>query len=180
MSMYVVPADAPYKTVADLRGTHVGLAARDTAIGPLCMDTFNKARLRADRDLASVYEGKFMDVLTRELRSGSRDAICISPIAWKTLSQEAPGAFRVLAETARIPGFALSVNPSLDAQDRQKLTAVLTGIGATSEGRAALAAITGSASGATETPVASAGEYRAAGQLLAQGRQLYDKQIPKR
>jgi hypothetical protein len=36
------------------------------------------------------------------------------------------------------------------------------------------------ASGATETPAASAGEYRAAGRLLAQGRQLYDKQIPKR
>lgn len=178
--IYVVAADAPYKTVADLRGTHVGLASRDTAIGPLCMDALGKAGVRADRDLASVYEGKFMDVLAKELRSGSRDAICVSPIAWRALNQEAPGAFRVLAETTRIPGFALSVNQNLDAQDRQKLTAALSGIGGTPDGKAALAAITGSASGATETPTATVDEYRAAGQLLANGKQLYDRQIRRR
>jgi len=178
--IFVVAADAPYRSVAELRGTHVGLASRDTAIGPLCMDALAKSRLRADRDFGSVYEGKFMDVLAKELRSGSRDAVCISPIAWKTLNQEAPGAFRVLAETARIPGFALSINDSLDEQDRKKLTAALTGIGGNAEGKAALAKITGSASGATDTPAASSAEYVAAGQLLSQGKQLYDRQIPKR
>ncbi len=178
--MFVVAADAPYKTITALRGAHVGLASRDTAIGPLCMDALGKAGLRADREFASVYEGKFMDVLTKELRAGSRDAICISPIAWKTLNQEAPGQFRVLAETARIPGFALSINSTLDEADKKKLTAVLTGIGGAAEGRAALAAITGSASGATETPPATSDEYVTAGKLLAQGKQRYDQQIRKR
>jgi ABC-type phosphate/phosphonate transport system substrate-binding protein len=177
--MFVVAAEAPYKSIAELRGAHLGLASRDTAIGPLCMDALGKAKLRADRDFGSVYEGKFMDVLAKELRSGSRDAICISPIAWKSLNQEAPGAFRVLKETDRIPGFALSINTNLDEQDKKKLTAALTGIGGNAEGKAALAAITGSASGATETPAATSAEYVAAGQLLSQGKQLYDRQIPR-
>lgn len=178
--MFVVAADTPYRSLTDLRGAHVGLASRDTAIGPLCMDAIGKAKLRADRDFGSVYEGKFMDVLTKEMKSGSRDAICISPIAWKTLNQEAPGAFRVLAETARIPGFALSINDNLDEHDKRKLTAALTGLGGNAEGKAALAKITGSASGATDTPAASGAEYEAAGQLLSQAKQLYDRQIPKR
>lgn len=178
--MFVVPADSPYKNVAALRGGYVGLASRETAIGPLCMDTLGKSQLRADRDFASVYEGKFMDVLTKELRAGSRDAICISPIAWKTLNQEAPGQFRVLAETARIPGFALSIHSSLDEVEKKKLATVLTGLGASAEGKAALAAITGSASGATDTPAANSAEYVAAGKLLAQGKQRYDQQISKR
>jgi ABC-type phosphate/phosphonate transport system substrate-binding protein len=178
--IFVVAADAPYKSIPELRSAHVGLASRDTAIGPLCMDAITKSKLRADRDFGSVYEGKFMDVLTKEMKSGNRDAVCISPIAWKTLNQEAPGAFRVLAETARIPGFALSINDSLDEQDKKKLTAALTGLGGSAEGKAALAKITGSASGATDTPAASSAEYVTAGQLLSQGKQLYDRQIPKR
>lgn len=177
--LFVVAADKPYKNVSALRGSRVGLASRDTAIGPLCMGTLDQAGLRASRDFASVYEGKFMDVMAKELKAGSLDAICISPIAWKALNAEAPGAFRVLAETPRIPGFALSLNKRLSAAEKKKLTAVLTSIGNTAEGKAALAAITGSASGATETQPASAGEYTTANQLLTQGRQIYDQQMPK-
>lgn len=177
--LFVVAVDQPYKSVAALKGTRVGLASRDTAVGPLCMNTLDKAGLDASRDLASVYEGKFMDVMAKELKGGRFDAICISPIAWKALNAEAPGAFRVLAETPRIPGFALSINSSLSAAEKQKLSAVLTGIGNSPEGKAALAAITGSASGATETLPASAKEYASAHTLLAQGKQVYDQQMPK-
>lgn len=177
--LFVVAADKPYKNVAALKGTRVGLASRDTAVGPLCMNTLDKARLHAGRDLASVYEGKFMDVMAKELKAGSLDAICISPIAWKALNAEAPGAYRVLAETPRIPGFALSLNDNLSAAEKKKLTAVLTSIGSTPEGKAALAAITGSASGATETQAANSKEYAAAGRLLAEGKQVYEQQMPK-
>lgn len=177
--IFVVTTDAPYKKIADLRRTHIGLASRDTAIGPLCIDALGEAKLRANRDFGSVYEGKFMDVLTKEISSGGRDAVCISPIAWKTLNQEAPGTFRVLAETTRIPGFAISINENLDEQDKRKLITVLTSIGGNAEGKAALAKITGSASGATETPAASSAEYVTAGKLLARGKQSYDQMIPR-
>lgn len=177
--VFVISADKPYKNVAALKGTRVGLASRDTAVGPLCMNALDKNGLNAARDFASVYEGKFMDVMAKELKVGGLDAICVSPIAWKALNAEAPGAFKVLAETSRIPGFALSLNDSLPAAEKRKLSAVLSSIGTTPEGKAALAAITGSASGATETQPATANEYVAAGRLLAQGKQVYEQQMPK-
>ncbi len=177
--MIVIAADKPYNNIAALKGARVGIASRDTVVGPLCMDTLNKANLRADRDFASVYEGKFMDVLAKELRAKNLDAICVSPIAWKTLNAEAPGAFKVLGETTRVPGFALSLDNALSAQEKKTLSAVLTSIGAKPEGKAALAAITGSASGATETQLASSAEYTNANRLLEQGKQLYDQQMPK-
>jgi ABC-type phosphate/phosphonate transport system substrate-binding protein len=177
--MIVIAADKLYANVTALKGARLGIASRDTVVGPLCMDTLNKAKLRADRDFASVYEGKFMDVLVKELKAKSLDAICVSPIAWKTLNAEAPGAFKVLSETTRVPGFALSLDNALSAQEKKSLTAVLTSIGTKPEGKSALAAITGSASGATETQPASSAEYTNAHRLLEQGKQLYDQQIPK-
>jgi ABC-type phosphate/phosphonate transport system substrate-binding protein len=177
--VFVIAADKPYSSIAALKGARLGLASRDTAVGPLCMDTLGKAKLRADRDFASIYEGKFMDVLTKEFKARSLDAICISPVAWKTLNAEAPGAFKVLGETAHIPGFALSLDSALSAQEKKSLTAVLTSIGANPEGKAALAAITGSASGASATQPASSAEYTDANRLLEQGKQMYDQQMPK-
>ncbi len=177
--LFVIAVDKPYGNIAALKGARLGLASRDTAVGPLCMDSLSKTKLRTDRDFASVYEGKFMDVLTKELKTKSLDAICISPIAWKTLNAEAPGAFKVLGETARIPGFAFSLDNALSTQEKKSLTAVLASIGAKPEGKAALAAITGSASGATATLPASSAEYTNANRLLEQGKQLYDQQMPK-
>jgi len=177
--IYVIAADKSYSNIASLKGAKIGLASRDTAVGPLCMDSLSKAALRADRDFASVYEGKFMDVLTKELKAKNLDAICISPIAWKTLNAEAPGAFKVLGETARIPGFALSLDNALSVQEKKNLTKVLLNIGAKPEGKAGLAAITGSASGATATQPTTSAEYTNANRLLEQGKQMYDQQIPK-
>lgn len=93
--------------------------------------------------------------MAQELKAKSLDAICISPIAWKTLNSGAPGAFRVLGETSQVPGFAISLDSSLPTLEKKKLTAILTGIGKKPEGKAALAAIIGSASGAAETLTAS-------------------------
>ena len=56
---------------------------------------------------------------------------------------------------------------------------MIASIGAKPEGKAALAAITGVASGATETQLASSAEYTNANRLLEQGKQLYDQQMPK-
>ena len=177
--MFVVATNQPYKNIAALKGTRLGIASRDTAIGPLCMGALNKAGLRADRDMGSIYEGKFMDVMAQELKSGSLDAICISPIAWKALNTDSPGAFRILAETPRIPGFAISLRDDLPPQEKKKLTAVLASIGKSPEGKAALAAISGSASGATETQSTNSEEYASADELLTQGKKLYDKQMPR-
>lgn len=177
--VFVVSADQTYKNIGALKGTRFGIASRDTAIGPLCMGSLNKAGLRADRDMGSIYEGKFMDVMAKELKSRSLDAICVSPVAWKAMNTDSPGAFRVLAETPRIPGFALSLSNELSAQEKKKLTAVLTSIGKSAEGKAALAAITGSASGATDTLTASSEEYETASEQLSQGKRLYDQQMPK-
>ena len=177
--LIVIAVDKPYSNIAALKGARLGIASRDTVMGPLCMDTLTKANLRVDRDFASVYEGKFMDVLAKELKAKNLDAICVSPIAWKTLNAETPGAFKVLSETVRVPGFALSLDNALSAQEKKNLTEAIASIGAKPEGKAALAAITGGAGGATDTLSTSSAEYTNANRLLEQGKQLYDQQMPK-
>lgn len=101
------------------------------------MGTLNKSGLRADRDLGSIYESKFMDIMAQELKSNSLDAICISPFAWKALNTSSPGAFRILAETPQIPGFSLSIRDDLSSQEKTKLATVLAGMRKSPEGKAA-------------------------------------------
>ena len=177
--LFIAPGGKPYRTLADLRGTRLGIAARDTVVGPLCVGALNRAGLRADEDLRSVYEGKFQDVMTRQLVDGDLDAICTGPAAWKALKRLAPGKFRVIGESVRVPGFALSIDTRLSAPERRKLARVLVGIGRTPEGRRALAAITGSASGASDTLRTSAREYVAANVLVESSRRMYDVQVPR-
>ena len=178
-SLFIVPAGSPYRTIANLRGARLGIASRDTAVGPLCVGALNKAGLRADENLASVYEGKFQDVMSRALVDGHLDAICTGPAAWKALSRQAPGKFRVIGESVRVPGFALSIDTRLSEPEKQRLARILVGIGRTPDGRRALAAITGSATGAVDTLRTSAREYAAANVLIESNRRMYDVQIPR-
>ena len=177
--MYVAPVDTPYKQLADLKGARVGVSSRETAIGGLCVSTLNKAGIRADKDLGYVYEGKYQDVMANLLTTGQLDAICTGPGQWKQLNEKAPGKYRVLGETVRIPGFALSIDGKLNKRVKNRLTAILTGMGKTPAGREALAAIKGSAGGATDTLAANGKEYFAAKRLLDETRREYDAQIPQ-
>lgn len=174
----VVPADKPYKTVADLKGTRVGIASRDTAAGPLCIAALNKAGVRADKDLAAVYEGKFMDVMVQQLAQDSLDAICMGPGPWRTMNEQEPGKYRVIGESVRVPGFALSLDSELSDQEKKKLTAILVGMGKNPEGKRALAAISGSAAGAADTLPTNAKEYFSSNLLMQENKRLYNTQIP--
>src|SRR5512135_696297 len=177
--IYVVAADKPYRQLADLRGVRVGVASRETAIGGLCVSALNQAGIRADKDLGYVYEGKYQDVMARLLTENQLDAICMGPAPWKELNEKAPGKYRILAETTRIPGFALSIDSHLGAKEKDKLTAILAGMGKTPEGKRALAAIKGSAGGATATLATNSKEYFSAKRLLEETRRQYDAQIPE-
>ena len=178
-SLYIVLANSPYKTIADLKGARLGLASRDTAAGPLCIQVLNKVGLRADKDFASVYEGKFMDVMTRQLSDNGLDAVCMGPGPWKAMNEESPGKFRIIGESAKVPGFALSIDSQLSAKEKKKLTSTLVGIGKNPEGQRALEAITGSAAGATDTLSTSTKEYFAANLLMEENKRNYATQIPK-
>jgi len=177
--MYVVAADKPYKQLADLKGTRVGVSSRETAIGGLCVSAINKAGIRADKDLGYVYEGKYQDVMANLLTTGQLDAICTGPAPWKEMNEKSPGKYKVLSETARIPGFALSIDGKLSQQEKNKLIAVLTGMGKTPAGKEALAAIKGSAGGATDTLPTTGKEYFSAKRLLEETKREYDAQIPE-
>jgi ABC-type phosphate/phosphonate transport system substrate-binding protein len=176
--VFVVPVDKPYKTVADLKGTRLGISSRATASGPLCISALSKAGIRADKDLSAVYEGKFQDVMMRQLSENSLDAICTGPGPWKELNEQEPGKYRVLGESVRVPGFAFSVDKHLSTHDKNKLTSVLVGMGKTPEGKQALAAITGSAGGATNTLPTNVKEYFSANLLMEENKRLYNLQIP--
>jgi len=178
-SLFIVPVNSPYKTIADLKGTRLGVASRDTVAGPLCINALNKAGLRADKDFASVYEGKFQDVMARQLADNGLDAMCTGPGPWKAMNEESPGKFRVVGESVRVPGFAFSIDSQLSEKEKKKLTAVLIGMGQTAEGLRALNTITGSAAGATDTLATTAKEYFSANLMVEENKRRYNAQIPK-
>ena len=176
----VVPADKPYKVVADLKGAQVGIAARDTAAGPLCVDVLKKSGLSQKKDFAALYEGRFQDAMIQQLSSGALDAICTGSGAWRVLNEQNPGKYKVVGESVRVPGFALSIDKSLSEAERKKLTDVLVGLGKHPEGKRALAAISGSAAGAADTLPTHAGEYTSSNQLIQENKRLYNDLIPSR
>ena len=178
-SLFIVPADSAYKTIADLKGTRLGVASRDTVAGPLCINALNKAGLKANKDFASVYEGKFADVMARQLAGNGLDALCIGPGAWKTMNEESPGKFRVVGESVRVSGFAFSIDSELSDPEKKKLTNVLIGMGQNPDGLRALKAITGSAAGATDTLATTGKEYFTANLMVAENKRRYNAQIPK-
>lgn len=96
------------------------------------------------------------------------------------MNEQSPGKFRVIAESVRVPGFALSIDKALDEQDRKKLVDVLVGLGKSPEGKRALAAISGSAAGAADTLPTSAREYTSSNQLIQENKRLYNTWIPAR
>ena len=177
--MYVVAADKPYKQLADLKGARVGVSSRETAIGGLCVSALNKAGIRADKDLGYVYEGKYQDVMANLLTTGQLDAICTGPAPWKEMNEKAPGKYRILAQTAPIPGFALSIDGKLSQREKEKLAHILVGMGKTTAGKEALAAIKGSAGGATDTLPTTGTEYFSAKRLLEETKREYNAQIPE-
>ncbi|MFN3544648.1 MAG: phosphate/phosphite/phosphonate ABC transporter substrate-binding protein [Thiobacillus sp.] len=174
----VVPTDSPHKSIADLKGLNIGIAGRETAAGPLCVDVIRKSGLRPDRDFAGLYEGRFQDVMVQQLANGSLDAICTGSGAWRMMNEQSPGKFRVIAESVRVPGFALSIDTGLSEADRKQLTNALVGIGKNPEGRRALAAISGSAAGAADTLPTNAREYTSSNQLIQENKRLYNTLIP--
>ena len=178
-SLFIVLTDSSYKTIGDLKGARVGLASRETVAGPLCINVLNKAGLRADKDLASVYEGKFMDVMARQVEEKGLDALCTGPGPWKSMNEGSPGKFRVVGESVRVPGFAFSIDSELPDKEKKKLTDVLTGMGQNPEGLRALQAITGSAAGATDTLATTAKEYFTANLLVEENKRRFNAQIPK-
>lgn len=174
----VTTADKPYKSIADLKGTRMGIASRDTAAGPLCIEALNKAGVRPNQDLAAVYEGKFQDVMVQQLTVGSLDAICTGPGAWRIMNEQEPGKYKIIGESTRVPGFALSIDKDLSPEVKKQLTAILVGMGKNPEGKRALGAIEGSAAGAANTLPTSAKEYFTSNLLMQENKRLYNTQIP--
>ena len=178
-SIFMVLADSPYKSISDLKGARLGLASRETVAGPLCINALNKTGLKADKDFASVYEGKFMDVMARQVEEKGLDALCAGPGVWKGLNETSPGKFRAIGESVKVPGFAFSIDADLSEKDKKRLTDALVGMGQNPEGLRALQAITGSAAGATDTLATTSKEYFTANLLVEENKRRYNAQIPK-
>ena len=122
--------------------------------------------------------GMATKVMAQQLTQGSLDAICMGPGPWRTMNEQEPGKYRVIGESVRVPGFALSLDSELSDQEKKKLTAILVGMGKNPEGKRALAAISGSAAGAADTLPTNAKEYFSSNLLMQENKRLYNTQIP--
>ena len=95
------------------------------------------------------------------------------------MNEQEPGKYKILGESARVPGFALSIDSELSDPEKKKLTAILVGMGKNPEGKRVLSEITGSAAGATDTLPTNAKEYFSANLVMEENKRLYNVQMPK-
>ena len=116
--------------------------------------------------------------MAQQRSMGSLDAICPGPGAWRIMNEQEPGKYKIVGESARVPGFALSIDTDLSVQEKKKLTAILVGMGKNPEGKRALNAISGSAAGAADTLPTNSKEYFTSNLLMQENKRLYNTLIP--
>lgn len=162
-AVLLVRHDAPYRTLADLRGKRIAFGGGPNAffasIVPRVM--LKRAGLHGQyRDASAAATGPVAQVL-QQLDAGEVDAIAIATPALqnKRLRERyVDGRMRVLAASDRLPGLPWLVSPAVDSDTRDALRYLLVNFGTDAPGHAELAA-TGTerltaADNATYAPVA--------------------------
>ena len=99
--MFVVRADSPYRTIADLRGKPVALGAKGSGLVILARYTLDGLGLDAERDFEPVYLDRAGDGPAMVL-DGRVAALWGGGIGWPgfTTMAEAPGGARFIAPSA--------------------------------------------------------------------------------
>ncbi len=178
-SVLLVRTQSPYKTIASLKGSRIGMVSRKTLIGQLAAYLLQSQGVILNRDFKRVQEIKFQDTLVSLLLDDAVDVISVGPKVAAEAMKAHPGKLRVLAKAEPVPGFAISLARDMPQARAKKITEALLTIGQNPSGKAALAAITvGGGAGNTTLSKANTAEYVKVMTLLGAAQKLYPP-LPK-
>lgn len=170
----LVGEQSPYKTVASLKNSRIGMLSRATLMGALSADLLNKQGLLLSKDFQRVQEIKFQDTLVSLLLKNSVDVIAISHEAAAKALKENPGKLRILANTDPVPGFAIALSKDMPQAQAKKITEALLNMGDNASGKAALSvASAGGSVGVTSLTKANSAEYAKVMALISASQKLY-------
>lgn len=173
-SVLIVKTQSPYKTVASLKDSRIGMVSRNTLVGQLAANLLQSQGLILNRDFKRVQEIKFQDTLVSLLLDDAVDVISVGPKVAAEAMKAHPGKLRVLAKAEPVPGFAISLSREMPQAQAKRITEALLTIGQNASGKAALAAITvGGGAGNTTLTKTNTEEYVKAMGLLAAAQNLY-------
>lgn len=176
-SVLLVSAQSPYKTVASLKNSRIGMVSRNTLVGQLAASLLQSQGVLLNRDFKQVQEIKFQDTLVSLLLENAVDVISVGPKVAAEALKAHPGKLRVLAKAEPVPGFAISLAPDMPPAQAKKITEALLTIGDNPSGKAALAAIAvGGGAGNTHLTKTSSAEYVKTMDLIGAAKKLYPAQ----
>lgn len=173
-SVLLVREESPYKTVASLKGSRIGVVSRNTLVGQLAVSLLHSQGLTLNRDFSRVQEINFQDTLVSLLLDNAVDVVSVGPKVAAEALKAHPGKLRVLAKAEPVPGFAISLSRDMPQAQAKKITEALLTIEASASGKAAMAAITvGGGAGNTHLSKTSGAEYLKAMELLGAAKMFY-------
>lgn len=122
--IFLVPTDSPMRTLADLRGKRVMIAARTSIIYQMAEETLRRHGLVNGRDYTIVETRTHNNAMYAPLR-GEADASVTGTLLWAKIGDEYRDRLRVLGTTPAVPGFTLMANPRLSERDLRRLREAL-------------------------------------------------------
>lgn len=173
-AVLLVNANSPYRNVASLKDSRIGVANRNTLLGQLAVSLLQNQGLLLNRDFKRVQEIKFQDTLVSLLLKDAVDVISVGPKVAAEALQAHPGKLRILAQAEPVPGFAISLSRDMPKVQVKRITQALLMIDQNANGKAALADIT--VGGGMETTIltkTNSEEYVKADALLDAAKKLY-------
>ena len=173
-SVLLVRVHSPYKTVASLKGSRIGVVSRNTLVGQLAASLLQSHGLLLNRDFARVQEINFQDTLVSLLMDNAVDVISIGPKVAAEALKTHSADLRILAKAEPVPGFAISLSRDLPPVQAKKITEALLTIGDNTPGKVALAAISvGGGAGNTHLTKTNSEEYVKAMEMLGAAKMYY-------
>ena len=172
-AVLLVPLDSAFKKISDLKNTRIGIMNREALVGTLAANMLKANGVLLNKDFKSVQEFKFQDAMVDTLVAGGVDVVTVNQKIADEAIKKYADKVRILAKSDPVPGFAIALSPELSSDQAEKITKALLSIGDNPAGKAALAAIIGTAAGNTKLSKASADEYLKAVEVIDSAKKLY-------
>jgi ABC-type phosphate/phosphonate transport system substrate-binding protein len=173
-AVLLVRAQSPYKTVASLKGSRIGVVSRNTLVGQLAASLLQSHGVLLNRDFARVQEINYQDTLVSLLLDNAVDVISVGPKVAAEALKKHSADLRVLARADPVPGFAISLSHDIPSAQANKITEALLTMGDNAMGRTALSAMTvGGGEGNTHLDKTNSEEYVKAIDRLGAAKMYY-------